>query len=145
MKIIIFKIPTIVFRIGERLRLAIGAKTELFDVWFWNRHYFLSFVIAFLLDDLKQQDTLEQEDTKFSGNYQFWAGDRRHQKAVSCYRCRLNSIGIPMLKITRSRDRLIFNMGIPYMERQSLYWDRALVINVDPSPLILQSCCYRQV
>ena len=29
----------------------------------------------------------------------------------------LNGIGIPMLKIRRSRDRLIFNMGIPYLEK----------------------------
>ena len=34
---------------------------------------------------------------------------------------------IPMLKIRRSHDRLIFNMGIPYMERRSLYWNTALV------------------
>ena len=32
--------------------------------------------------------------------------------AVSILRCRLTSIGIPMLKIRRSPDRLIFNMGI---------------------------------
>ena len=32
--------------------------------------------------------------------------------AVSILRYRLISIGIPMLKIKRSRDRLIFNMGI---------------------------------
>ena len=36
---------------------------------------------------------------------------------------------IPMFKIRRSRDRLIFNMGIPYLERRSLYWDGALVIS----------------
>ena len=34
----------------------------------------------------------------------------------------------PMLKIRRSRDRLIFNMGILYLERRSLYWDGARVI-----------------
>ena len=33
--------------------------------------------------------------------------------AVSISRCHLTSIGIPMLKIRRSHDRLIFNMGIP--------------------------------
>ena len=35
---------------------------------------------------------------------------------------------ILMLKIRWSQDRLIFNMGIPYLERQSLYWDGAQVI-----------------
>ena len=36
-----------------------------------------------------------------------------HQGAVSVQRCCLTSIGIPMLKIRRSCDPLIFNMGIP--------------------------------
>ena len=35
--------------------------------------------------------------------------------------CRLTSIGIPMLKIIRSRDHLIFNMGIPIYGKDSLY------------------------
>ena len=31
---------------------------------------------------------------------------------------------IPMLKIRRSRDRLIFNMGTPYTGKMTyLYWD----------------------
>ena len=30
-----------------------------------------------------------------------------------------------MLKIRRSRDRLIFNMGIPYPDRRFLYWNAA--------------------
>ena len=34
---------------------------------------------------------------------------------VSIKRCRLTSIWIPMLKIRWSRNRLIFNMGIPYL------------------------------
>ena len=35
------------------------------------------------------------------------------QGTVSTERCRLTSTGIPMLKIRRSCDRIIFNMGIP--------------------------------
>ena len=35
-----------------------------------------------------------------------------------------------MLKIRRSRDRLIFNMGIPLMERRSLYWNEAQGCNL---------------
>ena len=35
--------------------------------------------------------------------------------AVSISRCRLTSIGTPKLKIRRSRDRLIFNLGIPIL------------------------------
>ena len=38
----------------------------------------------------------------------------QNQGAVSTSRCRPTSIGIPIWKIRRSRDRLIFNMGIPY-------------------------------
>ena len=46
------------------------------------------------------------------------------QGIVSILRCHLTSIGIPMLKIRRSNDRLIFNMGIPVPgERRSFYWD----------------------
>ena len=33
--------------------------------------------------------------------------------------------GIPMLKIRRSQDRLIFNMGIPILVRRHLYIDTA--------------------
>ena len=40
---------------------------------------------------------------------------------VSIYRCRLTSIGIPMLKIRRSRDRLIFNVGIAIPWKDGLY------------------------
>ena len=37
-------------------------------------------------------------------------------------------MGIPMLKIRWSRDRLIFNMWIPYTgKRTSLYWDGPLI------------------
>ena len=43
------------------------------------------------------------------------------QRAVSILRCRLTNIGIPMLKIRRSCDRLIFNMGIPIPGKDSLY------------------------
>ena len=30
-----------------------------------------------------------------------------------------------MLQIRWSRDRVVFDMGIPYLERRSLYWDGA--------------------
>ena len=39
----------------------------------------------------------------------------RHQGGISVLRFHLTNIGIPMLKIRRSRDRLIFNMGSPYL------------------------------
>ena len=50
-------------------------------------------------------------------------------KGLSQYNdCRLTSIGIPMLKIKRFRDRLIFNMGIPIPGKDGRYietrpWD----------------------
>ena len=40
---------------------------------------------------------------------------------LSIWRCRLTSIGIPILKIRRSRDRLIFNMAIPVPGKDGLY------------------------
>ena len=43
-----------------------------------------------------------------------------HQGYVSIQRCRLTSIGIPISEIRWSRDMLIFNMGIPQLERRSL-------------------------
>ena len=40
---------------------------------------------------------------------------------ISIQRCHLTSIGIPMLKIRRSRDRFIFNMEIPIPGKDGLY------------------------
>ena len=46
-------------------------------------------------------------------------GPRRNIKTV------FPGMEIPMLKIRRSRDRLIFNMGIPILVRQHLYIEAA--------------------
>ena len=54
----------------------------------------------------------------FGWNHQQWVVayvKKQHEPepgGVSIQRCRLTSIGIPMLKIRRSYDRLIFNIGI---------------------------------
>ena len=53
------------------------------------------------------------------GMTQFTNAYVRQQGAVSIQRCRLTRIGIPLLKIRRSRDR--------YLERPSLYWNGAQV------------------
>ena len=45
----------------------------------------------------------------------------RHPGGVSIWRCRLTSIRIPILKIRRSRDRLIFNLGIPIPKIDGVY------------------------
>ena len=45
----------------------------------------------------------------------------RHADSDSILRYRLTRIGIPLLKIRRSRDRLISNMGIPIPGKDSLY------------------------
>ena len=42
-------------------------------------------------------------------------------RALSQYKDRFSRHGIPMLKIRRSRDRLIFIMGIPILVRRYLY------------------------
>ena len=47
--------------------------------------------------------------THYTLNYIKWI---KKTGAVSSYGCRITSIGIPMLKIRRSRNRLIFNLGI---------------------------------
>ena len=47
----------------------------------------------------------------------------RNLGTVSIQVCRLTIIGIPMLKIRRSHDRLIFNMGIPIPGKDGLYID----------------------
>ena len=59
------------------------------------------------------------------------------QWGVSIYGCRLTSIKIPIKKIRRCHDLLIFVMGIPYMERPSLYSDGALAIKVDSDSYII--------
>ena len=50
-----------------------------------------------------------------------WGGGR----GLTIYKCRLTSIGIPMMKIRRSHDRLIFIMG-------SHTWKDGLYIEKDP-------------
>ena len=44
--------------------------------------------------------------------------------------CRLTSTGTPTLKIRRSRDRLIFNMGIPIPGRAGFYIETRLARGV---------------
>ena len=56
-------------------------------------------------------------DARILGNSIYAAGGG----GVSIWRCRLTSIGIPMLKIRRSCDCLIFHMGIPISWKDSLY------------------------
>ena len=46
-------------------------------------------------------------------------------RAPSQYKDRLSSYGIHMLEIRRSRNPLIFNMGIPILVRQRLYIEMA--------------------
>ena len=62
---------------------------------------------------------------------------RRNQGTISIYICRLINIAIPMLKIRLSRDRLIFNMGIPIhrvtifiLRRAPEIWGAAFVVVV---------------
>ena len=45
-------------------------------------------------------------------------------------RCRLTSIGSPIVEIRRSYDRVISTMGFPILVRRHLYWIRALVFLV---------------
>ena len=59
-------------------------------------------------------------------------------EAVSIKRCRLSSVGIPMFKIRRSHDRLIFNMGIPYLGKTVYILSRALVRSSLVSSLALR-------
>ena len=58
-----------------------------------------------------------------------------NQGAVSIWRCRLTSIGIPMLKIRRSRDRLMFNIVIPYLGKTVIILRRAQDANF---PIVLR-------
>ena len=51
-----------------------------------------------------------------------------YTRGISIQRYCLTSIGIPIIKIRRPHDRLIFMMEIPYLERPSLYWNRTLYI-----------------
>ena len=53
-------------------------------------------------------------------------------------RCHLTTIGIPMLKIRRSRDCLIFNMGITIPGKDGLY------IETVPWFFIIGSCVQRR-
>ena len=54
---------------------------------------------------------------------------------VSIIRPSFPGMGIPMLKIIRSRDRLIFNMGIPILVRRHLYIETAPCFLIGTKPL----------
>ena len=72
--------------------------------------------------------------------FPFW-----EQGAVSIKRCRLTSIGIPMLKIRQSRDCLIFNMGIPIPGKDGLFnWDGALMARALIQYIQMSSFQYRK-
>ena len=68
--------------------------------------------------------------------------------AVSILRCCLTNIGIPMLKIRRSPDRLIVNKGIPMLGKDGLYietgsWFYAVItwkgsLRINPLPAIIR-------
>ena len=64
--------------------------------------------------------------------------------AVSIKRC-LTGLGIPMLKIRRSGDRLIFNMGIPIPGKDSLYTETGPrshgIQEIKAPPDWLLQCC----
>ena len=51
------------------------------------------------------------------------------------YKDRLSQVWIPMLMIRRSRDRLIFKMGIPILVRRHLY--------IETPPRFPQNVCYQ--
>ena len=55
-----------------------------------------------------------------------------HSRALSQYKDRFSGVGIPMLKIRRSLDRLIFNKGIPILVRRHLY--------IEMGPSLLEYC-----
>ena len=60
--------------------------------------------------------------TRSIHNLSYWTwitGDRLNMNIPY----RLTSIGIPIVKIRLSHDRLIFTLGILYLVRRSLYWD----------------------
>ena len=56
----------------------------------------------------------------------WWPGDRLNIKTL------FPGMGIPMLKIRRLWDRLIFNMGIPILVRRHLWIERALRLLAPP-------------
>ena len=55
-----------------------------------------------------------------------------HGRALSQYKYRFSGMEIPMFKIRRSRDRLIFKKGIPILVRRHLY--------IETGPKLLECC-----
>ena len=58
-------------------------------------------------------------------NCYWWPSGVRSQGPLSIWRLSFPGMGIPMLKVRRSRDRLIFNIGIPILVRRHLYIETA--------------------
>ena len=95
-------------------------------VYWWTRqgiHYILIVVDRYLrlVGDNTIPDSAEPRLESFSPP--FVAGiDLPHQGVVDSY---IPGMGIPMSKIRRSWDRLIFNMGTPILVRRHLYIETA--------------------
>ena len=68
---------------------------------------------------------IEYLNTIFFSNTEYMSSLLNFHVAISVYTFRPTSIGIPIKKIRRSHDRLIFIMEVQYSERLSLYWDGA--------------------
>ena len=59
--------------------------------------------------------------------WRFWY---KKYGAVSIWRCRLTSIGIPMLKMRQSHDRLIFSMGIPIPGKERWEYSQQDIVDI---------------
>ena len=98
------------------------SKGAIVEIWTWRSYSVLHFIIgvitspcwdenwSMLVKRASVYDTLLRLD-----HY------RCDHGGVSLYKYRLTGIGILMLKIKRSGDRLIFNMGIPILGKDGLY------------------------
>ena len=81
----------------------------------WNNHMF---IITFCMQETLEHVSLHlQHDNANYGRIASWAGDH----AGSRQRPSFPGMGIPMLKMRRSRDGLIFNMGIPILVRRHIH------------------------
>ena len=85
--------------------------------WYWSWQTYARRSVTSAVFHFKWTD-------KTGVNLEWWTWKQStssNQGAVAIERCRLTTVGIPMLKTRRSPDRLVFNMGIPIHGEDGLY------------------------
>ena len=114
----------LIMPMGKSIRISAQEK-NIAQISSWNHLNFYVFFPEFPPLRFSYQPVTNYLGTDFAQN----SGPSQYKD-----RCRLTSIGIPMLNIRRSHDRLIFKMGRPIPGNDCLYIETGPRLCLSPSP-----------